>query len=90
MQDGRRLPTPLVQLLSGRWTLAGGCVVSMAVVAKRGLHGTLERIAHKGPTDMLRRAERDALVVRRLGPKHHRIMVNDVRSIAENVIVVNS
>ncbi|MGH9044378.1 MAG: winged helix-turn-helix transcriptional regulator [Acidimicrobiales bacterium] len=58
----------IVQLLSGRWTLAvlvelqnGGC-------RYQDLDQVLDGGSHKVLTDTLRRAERDGLVVRHLDP----------------------
>jgi DNA-binding HxlR family transcriptional regulator len=59
---------PLVQLLSGRWTLA-----VLAELAKSGrryqdLHDALDDISHKVLTETLRRSERDGLITRHLDP----------------------
>lgn len=66
--DSERRANPLVQLLSGRWTLA-----VLARLAEEGrryqdLHEVISGISYKVLTDTLRRAERDGLIARRLDP----------------------
>ena len=58
--------SPLMQLLSGRWTLA--VLAELADGGKRyqDIHGAVEGISHKVLTDTLRRAERDGLLSRRV------------------------
>lgn len=57
---------PLVQLLSGRWTLA--VLVELAVRGRRyqELYESLKGVSYKVLTETLRRAERDGLVTRHL------------------------
>lgn len=56
----------LIELLSGRWTLA--VLVELADGGRRyqELHDNLDGVAHKVLTETLRRAERDGLITRHL------------------------
>ena len=58
----------LVQLLSGRWTLAVLAELAGGGRRYQDLDETLDGVSHKVLTETLRRAERDGLVVRHLDP----------------------
>lgn len=58
----------LVQLLSGRWTLAVFSELHERGRRYQELDDALDGISHKVLTDTLRRAERDGLIVRHVDP----------------------
>jgi DNA-binding HxlR family transcriptional regulator len=58
----------IVQLLSGRWTLAVLAELQNGGRRYQDLDEALDGVSHKVLTDTLRRAERDGLVLRHLDP----------------------
>jgi DNA-binding HxlR family transcriptional regulator len=58
----------IVQLLSGRWSLAVLAELQNGGRRYQDLDEALDGVSHKVLTDTLRRAERDGLVVRHLDP----------------------
>lgn len=70
MPDAWRSPAQLVQLLSGRWTLAVLGELSNGGRRYQDLHDAIGGIAHKVLTDTLRKAERDGLITRHLDAEH--------------------
>jgi len=63
-----QLPERLIQLLSGRWTLAVLGELSDQGRRYQDLHDAMDGISFKVLTDTLRRAERDGLITRYLDP----------------------
>ena len=59
---------PLARLLAGRWTLAVLDQLAEGGRRYQDLDDALDGISHKVLTEMLRRAERDGLVLRHLDP----------------------
>ena len=62
--------SPLVQLLSGRWTQS---LLSQLIDGGRryqDIHDAIDGISHKVLTDTLRRAERNGLITRHLDTEH--------------------
>ena len=66
----RRSADLLVNLLSGRWTLAVLGELANGGRRYQDLHEALDGIAHKVLTDTLRRGERDGLITRQLDAEH--------------------
>ena len=58
----------LVQLVSGRWTLAVLVELSASGRRYQDLYDALDGISYKVLTETLRRAERDGLISRQLDP----------------------
>lgn len=68
MPDTWQSPAQLVQLLSGRWTLAVLAELGGGGLRYQDLDDALDGVSHKVLTDTLRRAERDGLITRHLDP----------------------
>lgn len=66
MNESARWATALVQLLSGRWTMALLDELTNSGRRYQDLHDALDGISYKVLTETLRRAERDGLIVRHL------------------------